>query len=117
MIDFYDRTGAAIAYSQDGEHIYLFSGRPVAYLSGTAVYSFGGQHIGWFQDGWLRDKRGGCALFTAEAKGGPVRPVRHVKPVKGVRHVRPVKGVKAVKSVKPVRQLSWSPLSGARFFG
>jgi hypothetical protein len=116
MIDFYDRSGAPIAYCQDGEHIYLFSGRPVAYLSGDAVYTFSGKHIGWFEDGWVRDKQGNCVLFTAAAKGGPVKPVKHVKPVKGVKQIRPVKGAKQVRSVKAVKTLAWSPLSGVQFF-
>lgn len=115
-IDFYSRTGEPIAYSEDGEHIYLFSGAPVAYLSGDAVYGFGGEHIGWFEDGWIRDKKGGCVFFTADARGGPVKPVKNVKPVKGVKQVKPVKGVKQVKCAKAVKSLSWSPLSGRQFF-
>jgi hypothetical protein len=115
-IDFYSKTGEPIAHSEDGEHIYLFSGTPVAYLAGDAVYTFSGEHIGWFEDGWIRDKQGGCVLFTADARGGPVKPVKHVKTVKGVKNVKPVKGVKQAKSVKAVKSLSWSPLSGNQFF-
>ncbi|WP_394356114.1 4-fold beta flower protein [Alloalcanivorax xenomutans] len=70
----------------------------------------------WFEDGWLRDTRGGCALFSEDAQGGPVKPVKQVKPVKGVKYVKPVKGVKEVKRVKALKSLSWSPLSGVQFF-
>jgi len=115
-IDFYDKSGRPIAYAQDGKHIYLFSGKPVAYLSGDAIYTFSGKHIGWFQDGWVRDKKGKCVFFTLDASGGPVKPVKKVKPVKGVKKVKPVKGVKQVKSVKAVKSLSWSGLSGKQFF-
>ncbi|WP_299599451.1 4-fold beta flower protein [uncultured Microbulbifer sp.] len=115
-LNFYDQSGSPIAYSEDGIHIYLFTGQPAAYLSGNTVYAFSGAHIGWFEDGWIRDTRGGCAFFSESAKGGPVKPVKHVKPVKGVKHVKPVKGVRAVKSVKAVKSLSWSPLSGVQFF-
>ena len=115
-IDFYCKTGEPIAYSEDGETIFLFSGAPVAHLSGDAIYAFSGEHIGWFENGWIRDKKGGCVFFTADARGGPVKPVKHVKPVKGVKHVKSVKGVKQVKSVEAVKSLSWSPLSGKRFF-
>lgn len=44
-IDFYSKSGEPVAYTEDGQHIYLFSGRPVAFLSGNAVYSFSGKHI------------------------------------------------------------------------
>ena len=49
-IDFYSKSGRAIAYTEDGEHICTFSGRPIAYLDGDVVYSFSGQHIGWFEN-------------------------------------------------------------------
>lgn len=115
-IDFYSKTGKPTAYCVDGKHIYLFSGEPVAHINGEAVYLFSGAHIGWFIDGWIRDKQGKCVLFTKDSQGGPVKPVKKVKPVKGVKRVKPVKGVKQVKSVKAVKSLSWSPLSGEQFF-
>lgn len=106
-IDFYDKSGTPIAYMEDGKHIYLFSGKPVAYLSGNAVYSFLGSHLGWFENGWIRDKGGQCVFFTSDADGRPVKPVKQVKPVKGVKQVKPV---------KPVKSLSWSNLSEQQFF-
>lgn len=115
-MDFYSSSGAPIAYSDDGEHIYLFSGKPVAYFSGTAVYTFSGKHIGWIDNGWIRDLNGYAVFFTSAARGGPVKPVRQIKPAKGVKNVRPVKGVRQVTSVKPVWALSWSRLSGEIYF-
>lgn len=115
-IDFYSKSGKTIAYTEDEQHISLFSGRPVAFLSGNAVYSFSGKHIGWFEDGWIRDRKGKAVFFTSDAYGGPIKPVKRVKPVKGVKRVKPVKGVKQVKSVKPIKALSWSDLSGEQFF-
>ncbi|MFQ2194458.1 4-fold beta flower protein [Aeromonas jandaei] len=115
-IDFYSKSGSPIAYTEDGQHIYLFSGAPVAHLDGDAVYSFSGNHIGWFEDGWVRDLKGKCVFYTASATGGPVKPVKKVKPVKSVKRVKPIKGVKKVKSVKAIKSLSWSPLSSEQFF-
>jgi len=115
-LDFFDRSGAAVAYSDDGEHIYLYSGKPVAYLSDDAVYSFSGKHIGWFEDGCLWDTSGYCILFTPSARSGPIRPVRQVRPIKGVRHVRAVKGVRQVRAIKPIRSMSWSSLTIGEFF-
>ena len=115
-MDFYSSSGAPIAYSDDEGHIYLFSGKPVAYLSGTAVYTFAGRHIGWFDNGWIRDLGGYAVFFTSAARGGPLKPVTQIKPVKGVKNVQPIKGVRQVTSVKPVWALSWSRLSGERYF-
>lgn len=114
---FYDSTGRAVAYTEDNENIYLYSGVPVAYLYGKLVYSYQGTQLGRFENGWIRDKKGRCAFFTENAWGsGPVKPVKHVKPVKGLKQLRPLKGIRHLPSVKPVDILSWSNLSGERFF-
>lgn len=94
-MEFFDRTGRAACYSPDGEHLYFWNGRPVAFLSNGKVYSFRGRVLGWVENGWLYDRQNRPALFTADAVGGPVRPVMQVKPVKSVRAVRPVKGGEA----------------------
>ena len=114
---FYDQKGSPIAYTQDGTHIYTFSGKPVAYLHGNSVYSYDGNHLGWFENGWIRDNSGNCVFYTNSAKGGPVKPVKSVKPIKSVKSIRPIKSVKSIAPVKSVFTLSWSNLSGEHFFG
>lgn len=115
-IDFYDQNGTPVAYTQDGVHIYTFSGCPVAYFHGDSIFSFTGQHLGRFEDGWVRDNSGHCVFYTHDAQGGPVRPVKSIKPVKSVKSAKPVKSVKSVRPVKAVKSLSWSALSGEHFF-
>jgi hypothetical protein len=116
-ITFYNQKGKPTAYTSDEEHIYLYSGRPVAYLSNDSIYSYSGKHLGRFGKGWIRDNRGKCVFFTPEASGsGPVKPIRGVLPVKGVKGVRPVKSVKQTRPSKPVDSLSWSALSSDAFF-
>ena len=114
-IVFYDRSGVPVGYTEDRQHIYLYSGDPVAYLEGDSVYSYSSAHLGWFGDGWVRDHSGACVFFTDAVSGGPVRPVKQVKPVKSVKAVKPVKRVKQVRPVRSVRSLSWSSISGPQF--
>jgi hypothetical protein len=115
-IDFYSKSGRPIAYTDDGELLYTFAGRPVAFLDADAVYSFAGVHIGWFEDGWIRDTKGKCVLFTDAASGGPIKPIRKIKPIKGIKQIKPIKGLKQIKSLKAIKSLFWSPLSGEQFF-
>jgi hypothetical protein len=115
-MEFFGRTGRAICFSPDGDHLYLWNGRPVGHFNSGRVYSFGGKLLGWSENGWLYDRRNRPALFSAEATGGPVKPVRHVKPVKGVRAVRPVKGVRQVAPARPAKSSSWSEFAGANYF-
>ena len=43
----YDKSGIPTAYLEDGEHIYLFTGQPVAYLYENAIYGFNGHQFGF----------------------------------------------------------------------
>lgn len=113
---FYNKNGKPVAYTEDNENIYLFTGQPVAYFYGDAVYGFNGHHIGWFENGWIRDLYGSCVFFSEHASDGPIRPVRQVQPIKCVKHVKPVKCVKYVKRVKCVNRIAWSNLSDYGFF-
>jgi hypothetical protein len=59
-LDLYDSTGSAVAYISLDEDmaIYMWSGKPVAYVDGESVYGFNGEHIGWFQKGIVHDNEG-----------------------------------------------------------
>lgn len=59
----YDYSGRAVAYSDDGETIYLFNGAPVAYFYGDMVYGFTGQQLGTIKNGWIRDNKGLCVFL------------------------------------------------------
>ncbi len=112
----YDSSGRAVAYCDDGDTIYLFNGVPVAYFFGEKIYEFRGRHLGSISNGWIRDNKGSCVFFTENAIGGPKRPLKQIKPIKNVKHVKPVKGVRHAPYIKPIDKISWSNLSGERFF-
>ena len=107
-MDFYDRSGTAIAYCEDGEHIFDWGGRPSAFLYNDNIYSFSGKHMGWFLNGMVRDHSGNVALFTAEAQGGPAKPAKRAKPAKGAKNAKPAKGAKQAAPAKPAMSSSWS---------
>ncbi len=113
---FYNSNGKPTAYTQDGEHIFLFSGKPVAYINNLSVIGYNGKHLGTFDDGWVRDNQGFCVFFTNEAIGGPFKPIKKIKPIKSVKRVKSIKAIKQVKPVRPVKKLSWSRNSNIDFF-
>ena len=115
-INFYDSSGTPIAYTVDGEHIYLFSGNPVAYLSEDSVYAYSGKHLGRVEDGWNRDNQGCCVFFTDNAVGGPMQPLKKMKPMRTMKQMKPMKGMKQMKPMRPTKKNAWSSLSGAQFF-
>ena len=114
---FYNCHGEPIAYNEDNETVYLFTGEPIAYFYENAVYGFNGKHLGWFEDGWIRDIHGQCAFFTENASGsGPAKPAKYSKPAKCARYARPAKCARHAKYAKAARSCSWSNLSGKQFY-
>lgn len=114
---FYDFHGKATAYTEDDVHLYLFTGEPVAYFEGNAVYGYNGRQFGWFENGWIRDLKGHCVFFSENATGsGPVKPLKQLKPLKSLKQLRPLKALRELKHLKPLNSLSWSQLSGKQFF-
>jgi hypothetical protein len=70
-LSLFDSTGAPVAYIAiaDDHTIYLWDGKPVAYLSpsgsdGWHVYGFAGDHLGWFEQGILCDHNGNAVGAT-----------------------------------------------------
>src|SRR5665213_2106723 len=112
----YNVQGRAVAYIFEDEHLYLYTGEPVAFLHDEHVYAFKGRYLGWLQDGWIFDRQGRRAFFTADATGGPARPARHARPARGARRARPARSAREVRPAKPARSLAWSPSSDELFF-
>jgi hypothetical protein len=115
-LTFYDRNGTPIAYTEDGEHIYTFKGKAVAYIYENTVYGFNGRQFGWFENGWIRDLKGACVFFSEDATGGPIKAVKKIKPIKGIKGIKPIKSVKQIKKIKPIFSYSWSAYTNESFF-
>jgi len=115
-LDFYNQNGQAYAYSDDGEYIYAFNGRPIAFFDGDSIYSFSGKHLGFFENGQIWDHSGNVVLFTDSSSGGPLKPLRSLKPLKGLKELKPLKGLKELKPLKSLKSMGWSSLSSDVFF-
>ncbi|HEV2349528.1 MAG TPA: hypothetical protein VG028_06735 [Terriglobia bacterium] len=73
-VDLYDSSARAVAYiaSDKDLTIYLWSGKPVAYLEDDSIYGFNGKHLGWFLKGTVHDHDGNVVAAIAENFRGPV---------------------------------------------
>ncbi|GHX85564.1 4-fold beta flower protein [Vibrio cholerae] len=116
-LTFYDSVGKPYAYSEDGETIYTFTGRPIAYFSDDSIYAFTGKHLGYFNNGIFRDHNGDALLFTDGASGGPMKPMKQMKPMKSMKQMKPMKGMKQMKPMRAIKSLSWSQYNPEQFFG
>lgn len=104
QIPLVDQDGNYIAYIDTARDntIYLWTGEPAAYLHESGrdvlIYSFSGQHLGWFEEGILRDLAGDAV----GARDGVLRTPRRVEPIKRVQRIAPIRRVRRVARVKPV---------------
>ena len=118
-VTFYDRAGRPTAWigsNTDYPSIFLFDGRPVAWISEDSIYAYSGKHLGFFQDGWIRDHHGKAVFFIHGAKGGPAKPARQARPARGARKARPARAARKSRPARAARTASWSELSGLMFF-
>ena len=94
----YSLVGEAVAYIayDDGQTIYMWDGMPVAYLNREDIYGFNGKHLGWFEDGIVRDHDGYIVGFNKKAASvslafEPYESFKEFKPFKSFREFAPFK--------------------------
>lgn len=96
----YDKTGMPVAYidSIDQNTIYLWNGNPVCYLEHNKIYGFNGRHLGWYEDGIMRDLLGRRIGFTQNTC--PV--LTKISPLKSLKRLKPIKSIKQIARIKPL---------------
>lgn len=115
-MDFFDRSGAPVCYAPDRRTFFFWTGEPAGFLRGGAVNAYDGRFLGWFDRGWLYDRENRPALFTGQAMGGPLRPLRLARAEKAPRQAVPMTAAPRPTPPQPVRQRGWSPHSGNAYF-
>ena len=111
-ITLFDSDGEAVAYIDGNDidnTIYLWGGTPVAYLSSEGnyynIYGFNGNHLGWFEDGVVRDNDGYAVGFI---KGAVTSVYTQYEPYKSYKSYKPYKSYKSYAPYKPYFQNSFS---------
>lgn len=101
-ITLFDPDGNPTAYisPDDDNTIYLWSGKPVAYLNEENIYGFNGKHLGWFKDGTIWDHDGKRVGFVKRAlpvfpKFEPFKSFKQFKPFRAFRQSSPCEPFKS----------------------
>jgi hypothetical protein len=109
MVALYDSTGAVHAWLHESGRIYDLSGQNLAFTEGDSIYNWSGQHIGWWQNGHVRDSQGAVACFTAEATNmGVFTPFRQFSPFQPFLPFTPFRPFLAAKPFQPMNVSAWS---------
>ncbi len=85
MIPVYDEHGRQWALVNDKNIHDSASGGLILWIWGRHLFTWRGEHVGFFENGWLRDHDGRCVGFTPDAEGGAALPADRTdaKPVQG----------------------------------
>lgn len=110
-ITLFNSRGNAMAYIADDLTIYLWSGKPVAYLKpdtrhdGLDIYGFNGKHLGWFVHGiaWNHDGDGACGVKE-------VLPVTTLEPLKSLKALKPLKSLRELAPLRPIFSRRWAKI-------
>jgi len=134
-LSLFDSTGKTIAYIGEAMTVYLWSGKPLAYLTedreaqgagaamsaangkplayltedregGFHIYGFNGKHLGWFVKGIVRDHRGSAVGGIEEVFSSPTKP----QPLKGLRELTPLKSLTELAPLRPLFTRNWSDI-------
>lgn len=110
----YNPDGAPVAYIayQDDNTIYLWDGRPVAFLMpNSSLYGFNGKHLGWFENGIVWDLQGYQVGYNQSAL--PV--YAKYEPYKGYKRYKPYKSYLQYEKYKPYYKRNRSTISLPQF--
>ena len=112
-ITLYDDAGDGAAYidTNDEMNIFLWEGKPVAYLDGQSIYGFNGKHLGWLKEGIVRD-HGGYAVGFIE---GAVNKLTKLERLKGLQQLTPLKSLQELEPLEPLHKSRWARLPLAIF--
>ena len=107
-ISLFDYKGDAVAYidTNDEMNIYLWEGKPVAYVKNDSVYGFNGQHLGWLKQGIIRDYNGYAVGFME----GAVSMLTNLERLKGLQELTPLKSLEELEPLEPLEKSQWARL-------
>jgi hypothetical protein len=106
----YDRFGKAVAFLGDNRRILDLRGGSLAWINGSgSVYDYSGRHMGWWQDGHMRDRNGAVSMFLPEATNlGVIPPIVSIPPIPPIPSIEPIRPIPAIPPIKPINRMSWA---------
>ena len=108
---FFDRYGTPLILLRDlvDNRFVDRQGRNLGYISGNAIYNYGGRHCGWIENGVIRDLSGFSVAFMRGANDSP-------RPIFPIPQIPPIPAIRQISRIKPIKGFGWSPLSPISLF-
>lgn len=71
----FDRRAKLVAWFSDDGVIYSLKNQPIAHVANFAVFTYESRHLGYFDRGFFRDRKGRAIAFLREHSGGPLSAI------------------------------------------
>ncbi len=110
----FETKGTPVAYlAYDDENtFYLWNGKPVAYLgTDNLIYGFNGKHLGWYEDGIIRDLKGYKVGFNEKT----LTVYTQYESYKSYKSYKPYKSYQEYSKYKPSYQTGTSDITLSQF--
>jgi hypothetical protein len=117
-ITLFDSNGNARAYIDynDDATIYLWNGKPVAFLENDGndmcVFGFNGNFLGWYEDGVIYNDDGDAV----GARNGATNMITNIEPIKSIQEISPIRPITPITPISPIFSNSWSSENLTEFF-
>jgi hypothetical protein len=114
----YNRYGEPVLRLLANSRIVGFDGKSYGFFDGVHLYNYKGQHVGWYEDGVMRDHDGACVGF-GEAPSDfprPFLPFKQYKPFPAFVEFEPFRPFKTFAPFKPIKKFGWSEIEPMGLF-
>jgi hypothetical protein len=109
MEGIFDIDGRTVAWLHD-DLVRDLDGYAVAFIRGSAVYSYSSVQLGFFINGYFQDEEGNAVALIRGAHGKPLLPVIQPSPIQPDLHEPPLHPVPDVPAIPPISTTFWSDL-------
>jgi hypothetical protein len=116
MEPIFDQSGRTVGWL-DSDVVRDPAGRAIAFiprlafLPQGAVYSYTPQHLGFFGDGFFRDRAGQAVAYLSNHSFGPITPIAQIPPIPPIPSIAPIPPIPPLPPIAPLPTLNWSHLS------
>jgi len=97
-----------------------FSGKSAGFLENQDAYNYAGRHLGWYENGVLRDHWGDVVGFGEHPTDYPlpILPIKAIKPIPGIVEIERIRPITQIPPIKPIKSFYWSTFTPiSLFFG
>lgn len=114
----YNRYGEPILRLLENGRFVDFDGKSYGFLDTFNLYNYYGQHVGWLENGIMRDHDNACVGFGENPTDSPrpILPFKQFKPFSAFIEFEPSRPFKGFVPFKPFKKFYWAEIEPKNLF-